>query len=128
MTSIAILRISIVGPGLEAGGEGQQGNVARLLDGQREATLVTGADTGQATGNDLAALGDEALEQTHVAVADGIDLLGAELADLLAAEELTAARTAAGSACGTGRARTAGTGKGRARGVGGGVLGGVSRG
>ena len=56
------------------------------------------ADAGKTAGNDLAALGDEALQQAHVAIADGIDLLGAELADLLAAEELASAGTAAGTA------------------------------
>jgi hypothetical protein len=54
--------------------------------------------------HDLAALGHKALQQANVAVRDGVDLLGAELADLLAAEELAAAaRTTAGtSATGTG--------------------------
>ena len=103
---------------LEAGCEGEQGDVARLLDCEREATLVTGADTGQAARNDLATLGHEALQQTNVAVADGIDLLGAELADLLAAEELASAGTTGRSAGGTGRTRTARTGE-RGTGVGG---------
>jgi hypothetical protein len=110
MTSIAILRSCSLGrtyfsAKLEACGEGQQGDVARLLDGQREAALVTGADTSQATGNDLATLGDEALKQANVAVGDGVDLLGAELADLLAAEELASSGSAAGS---TRRTRSAG--------------------
>ena len=53
------------------------------------------ADPGQPARNDLAALGDKALQQANVAVGDGIDLLRAELADLLAAEELASTRTAA---------------------------------
>ena len=52
----------------------------------------------QAARNDLAALGDKALQQANVAVGDGVDLLGAELADLLAPEELASARAAAGTA------------------------------
>ena len=59
---------------------------------------MAGADAGQAARNDLAALGDEALQQADIAVADGVDLLGAELADLLAAEELASARPAARTA------------------------------
>jgi hypothetical protein len=81
-----------------ARGEGEQRDVARLLDRERELALMARADARQAAGNDLAALGDEALQQPHVAVADGVDLLRAELADLLAAEELASSRTAAGSA------------------------------
>ena len=64
------------------------------------------AHTGQATRNDLAALGDKALQQANVAVRDRVDLLGAELADLLAPEELAAAGAATGSA---GRTRSAGS-------------------
>ena len=69
---------------------------------------MTGADTGQAARNDLAALGDEALQQPHIAVANGVNLLGAELADLLAAEELPSARTAARTAGAAGSARRTG--------------------
>jgi hypothetical protein len=54
---------------------------------------MRGADTGQAAGNDLASLGDELLQQAHIAVVDRVDLLHAELADLLAPEELASART-----------------------------------
>jgi len=52
------------------------------------------AHTGQATRNDLPTLGDKTLQQANVAVRDGVDLLGAELADLLAPEELSAAGAA----------------------------------
>jgi len=80
-----------------ARGEGQQSDVAGLLDGAGEAALVRGADAGQAPGHDLAALGYELLEETYVPVGDGVDLLGAELADLLAAEKLAAAAGATGA-------------------------------
>ncbi len=86
-------------------GEGQQGDVPGLLDRPRETALVRGAHARQAAGNDLAALGYEALQQAHVAVRDSVDLLGAELADLLAAEELASAGTA--RSAGTTRAGTA---------------------
>jgi hypothetical protein len=91
---------------LEACREGQQSDVARLLDSQAEAALMPCAHTGQAARNDLATLGDEALQQANIAVGDGVDLLGAELANLLAPEELAATRTAAGTACGAGSAWT----------------------
>ncbi len=80
----------------------QQGDVPGLLDGAGEAALVRGANAGEAPGNDLAALGHEALQETDIAVGDGIDLLGAELTDLLAAEELAA--SAGTTARGTGSA------------------------
>ena len=88
---------------LVARGERQQGDIASLLDGASQTALVRGADTRKPPGNDLATLGDEALQQANIAIRDGVDLLGAELADLLAAEELAAsARTAGrtGRACG----------------------------
>jgi hypothetical protein len=71
--------------------EWQQGDVAGLLNGARESPLVRGADTGQTAGNNLAPLGDELLQQPHIAVVDGVDLLHAELTDLLAPEELAPA-------------------------------------
>jgi hypothetical protein len=51
---------------------------------------VRGANAGEPTGHDLAALGHKPLQQPYVAVRDRVNLLGAELADLLAAEELAA--------------------------------------
>ena len=53
------------------------------------------AHASQAARNDLAPLGNEPLQQTNVAVRDRVDLLRAELADLLAPEELASARSAA---------------------------------
>jgi hypothetical protein len=76
--------------------ERQQGDIPGLLDGASEAALVGGTDTRQPAGNDLAALGYEALQQTDIAIRDGVNLLGAELADLFAAEEFSAAAGAAG--------------------------------
>jgi hypothetical protein len=84
-------------------GEGQQGDVTGLLDGAGEAALVRGADASQPPGHDLAALGYELLQETDVPVGDGVDLLGAELADLLAAEELAAS---AGATTGARTARS----------------------
>jgi hypothetical protein len=84
--------------------ERQQSDIASLLDGAGQTALVRGADTGEPTGNDLAALGDEALKQANVPIWDGIDLFRAELADLLATEELPSARTAAGTARASGTA------------------------
>jgi hypothetical protein len=51
------------------------------------------------------------LQQTDIPIRDGVDLLGAELAYLLAAKELAAAAGATGSA-GTSSGATAGTATG----------------
>src|ERR1700691_3461099 len=60
------------------------------------------AYTGQAAGNDLATLRYELRQQTHILVVDTVDLLDAELANLLAAEKLPAAfARSAGTAAGT---------------------------
>jgi len=83
---------------LVPGGKRQQGDVPGLLDGAGKAALVRGADAGEAAGHDLAALSHKALQQADVAIRNRVDLLGAELADLFAAEELAAS---AGSALGT---------------------------
>src|ERR1700744_3475658 len=72
--------------------ERQQGDVAGLLDGACESPLMRGAHTGQAARNNLAALRNKLLQQAHIAVMDGVDLLHAELADLLPPEELATAR------------------------------------
>jgi len=68
--------------------ERQQRDVARLLDGRRQAMLVRGTDASQAARHDLAALGHELAEHAVVFVVDVFDLFGAELADLLAPEKL----------------------------------------
>jgi hypothetical protein len=92
--------------------ERQQGDVPGLLDGAGQAALVRGANAGETPGHDLAALGHKALQQTDIAVRDRVNLLGAELADLLAAEELAAsAGTAGGTSAGAaGRPAAAGAG------------------
>src|ERR1700743_1106720 len=97
MTSIAFLRFRlwlqgeaslaypIVPPQrkkLEACSEGEQGDVTRLLDCQAELALVAGANAGQATRNDLATLGNEALKQGDAAGGGGVGLVGLELAHL----------------------------------------------
>jgi hypothetical protein len=79
-------------------GKGKQGDVPGLLDGAGKATLVRRANAGQTPGHDLASLGHKSLQQTNVTVRNRIDLFGAELADLLAPEELaTSSRTARGT-------------------------------
>ena len=80
--------------------EGQQRDVASLLDGAGETALVRGANTGQTPRHNLAALGDKLLQEPDVAVWNGVDLLSTELAHLLAAEKLSAASgtTRAGAA------------------------------
>jgi len=83
-------------------GEGQQSDVASLLDGAGEAALVRGANAGEPPGHDLAALGYELLEQANIAVRDAVDFLGAELAHLLATEKLA---TTTGAAAGARAAR-----------------------
>jgi hypothetical protein len=83
-------------------GKRQQSDVASLLDGAGEPALMRGAHSGQAPGHDLAALSNELLQQAHIAVGNRVDLLGAELADFFAPEELAAA---AGTACGARPAR-----------------------
>jgi hypothetical protein len=88
------------------GGKRKQRDIASLLDGTRQTALVRGANAGETAGHDLAALSHKALQQTDIAVGNGINLLSAELANLLAAEKLAAA---AGAAAGTSAlARSAG--------------------
>jgi hypothetical protein len=76
-------------------GKRQQGDVPCLLDGAGQAALVRGANAGEPPGHDLAALGHKPLQQPDIAVRDRVNLLGAELAHLLAAEKLSAASWAA---------------------------------
>jgi hypothetical protein len=78
----------------------QQRNVPRLLDGAGQTALMRSANTGQPPRHNLASLGHELPQQLHVAVRNRVDLLGAELANLLAAEELA---TPAGPAAGPAR-------------------------
>jgi hypothetical protein len=90
-------QLSPASDGLVPGRKRQQRNVPGLFDGAGQTALVRSANTGQPPRHNLAALGHELPQQLHVAVRNRVDLLGAELADLLAAEELaTSAGTAAG--------------------------------
>jgi hypothetical protein len=92
---------------LVAGCKRQQRDVARLLDGTRQSTLMGGADAGEAPGYYLAPLGDKLLQQANIAIVDGIDFLDTEFANLLAAKELaSAAAGAAGASARRASART----------------------
>src|SRR5579864_1542498 len=82
-------------PHSSARAERQQRNIARLLDGRGQPPLVRGAHAAQAAGHDLAAFGHKLREQTIVLVINGINLLHAELAHLLAAEVFASAFTRA---------------------------------
>jgi hypothetical protein len=84
-------------------GKRQQRDIPSLLDGAGQAALMLGADAGEPAGHYLATLGHKALQQPDIAVGNCVDLLGAELADLLATEELAAS---AGSAGGPSASRT----------------------
>jgi len=90
----------MVRPELVPGRKRQQRNVPRLLDGASQTALMRSANTGQPPRHNLAALGHELPQQLYVAVRNRVDLLGAELANLLAAEEFaTSAWPAAGPPC-----------------------------
>src|SRR5947209_13261649 len=69
----------------------QQGDIAGPLDGRSQPPLMGRAHAGQAARHDLAALGHELLQHANVFVVDIVDLLDTEPADLLPAEELSAA-------------------------------------
>jgi hypothetical protein len=77
-------------------GKRQQGDVPGLLDGAGQTALMGGANAGEPPRHNLSALGHKPLQQPDVAVGDCIDLLSAKLADLLAAEELSATAGSAG--------------------------------
>jgi len=64
----------------------KHGHRTRALDGVGQLALVPGATPGDPARNDLAALGDEAAEATHVFVVDEVDLVRAELANFSAPE------------------------------------------
>ena len=86
-----------------ASGKRQQGDIPRLLDGQRQTPLVRGADSGQAPRHDLAALRHELRQQPDVLVVDGFNFLHAELANLLAAKIFAPTFAAATRSAGTRR-------------------------
>src|SRR5258708_38582378 len=101
MTAISDLQIQIC----LSRGKRQQGDVARPLAGSGKAALMRLAYAGKAARNNLSPLGHELSQQPNVFVVDVVDLLDAELAYFLAAEELAsaiAATTAAGASWPTG--------------------------
>jgi hypothetical protein len=77
-------------------GKRQQGDIPGLLDGAGQAALVRSANAGEPPGHDLAALGHKSLQQPYVAVGNRVNLLGTELAYLLAAEKLSPSAGTAG--------------------------------
>src|SRR5262245_487686 len=79
-----------------AAGERQQRNVARPFDGHAKPALMARANTGHAARQNLPALLHELGKNIRALVVDQVDLLDAELADLLLPEKLplAAARTA----------------------------------
>src|SRR5437667_9997841 len=62
----------------------QQCDIAGLLNCRRQASLMWRANTGQAARHNPATLGDKLREQPVIIVIDGINLLRAKLANLLA--------------------------------------------
>jgi hypothetical protein len=68
----------------------KQGDVPGLLDGAGQAALVRRTNTREPARHNLAALSHKPLQQTNIAVRDRVNLLRAELANLLAAEKLAA--------------------------------------
>src|SRR6202035_4161239 len=65
------------------GGVGEQRHVPGPLQRDREAALVAGAGSGDTTRKDLASLAHEAAPARYLLVVDQVDLLDAEVADLL---------------------------------------------
>src|SRR5262249_9166452 len=76
----------------------QERDRTRALDRRLELALMEGARAGDAPRKDLAALGDEALEQLDVLPVDVLELLRAELAALPRADEDLLARPALAAA------------------------------
>src|SRR5438445_794005 len=79
-------------------GIGQQRQEARALDRHRQLTLIEGLGPGDAARNDLAGLGDVALERAEILVVDRLHALGREAAELLTTREAAAAAAAAAAA------------------------------
>src|SRR5712671_2563328 len=74
---------------------GQEAEIAGALDRLRQLALLLGRDRGDAARHDLAALGDEALQQLHVLVVDLRRVGPGERAGLAPPEKRPACRRAA---------------------------------
>src|SRR2546429_2460473 len=85
MTSIEVASVLI--------GVGQEREKARPLDRHRELALIEGFRAGDAARNDLARLGDIALQGGEILVVDRLHAFGGEAAELSSPRE-TAARAA----------------------------------
>src|SRR5213082_895884 len=72
-------------------GIGQQRQEARALDRHRQLALIEGLGPRDAARNDLAGLGDVALERAEILVVDRLHALGGEAAELLTTREAAAA-------------------------------------
>src|SRR5689334_6637280 len=82
--------MTCMGPSPSVHDVGEQRHEARALDRVRQDALLLVRHRRDARRHDLAALGDEALQQLHVLVIDLRRVGAAERAGLLAAEERTA--------------------------------------
>src|SRR5204863_417045 len=71
-------------------GIGQQRQEARALDRHRQLALIEGLGPRDAARNDLAGLGDVALERAEILVVDRLHALGGEAAELLTTREAAA--------------------------------------
>src|SRR5256885_8778385 len=83
MTSIEVASVLI--------GVGQEREKARPLDRHRELALIEGFRAGDAARNDLARLGDIALQGGEILVVDRLHPFGGEAAELAAPREAAAA-------------------------------------
>src|SRR2546430_12831861 len=83
MTSIEVPSVLI--------GVGQQRQKARPLDRHRELALIEGFRAGDAARNDLARLGDIALQGGEILVVDRLHAFGGEAAELAATRKAAAA-------------------------------------
>src|SRR6266699_4784146 len=82
-------------------GIGQQRQEARALDRHRQLALIEGLGPRDAARNDLAGLGDVALERAEILVVDRLHALGGEAAELLTTREAAAAAAAAAAPAGS---------------------------
>src|SRR5262245_10506455 len=87
MSSRSTTRITILRRVSLIGRERNERQGARPLDGAHDLALVLGAGPRDAPREDLRALRDEPLQEPHVLVVDEVQLLFAELAEFLLAEE-----------------------------------------